>query len=410
MSERRDSRNRKLRTGEYQRQDGRYAYRYKDCGGVDRWVYSWKLVATDPVPEGKSADICLRDMEKDLLKSTLDGINSYGADHLTLNRRFEGYLHAKAKLKKQTLISYRRIWRCHVEDTLGKRSIGSIYYSDILELYAELMKTKRLAKGTMKNINLLLEPVFDIAVRDGLIRANPATGALQAAYTKKKTERSIKEKALTKDQQKIFLDWLRKQPKYNRWLRLIIFLLGTGCRIGEARGLTWADCDFEKGLIHIDHQLAKFKDSDGAEREHVVDPKSDHGTRVIPMLNEVREVLTEEKAWQEECRIESATVDGVSGFIFLRKTGNPIDISSTKRAFKMLIKHCNEETGAALPDFSAHDLRHTFCTRLCENESNVKLIQEIMGHSSIQVTMNVYAEVHGEQKVKSFEALEGKII
>ena len=76
----------------------------------------------------------------------------------------------------------------------------------------------------------------------------------------------------------------------------------------------------------------------------------------------------------------------------------------------MLIKHCNEETGAALPDFSAHDLRHTFCTRLCENESNVKLIQEIMGHSNIQVTMNVYAEVHGEQKIKSFEALEGKII
>lgn len=61
-----------------------------------------------------------------------------------------------------------------------------------------------------------------------------------------------------------------------------------------------------------------------------------------------------------------------------------------------------------LPKFSVHNLRHTFCTRLCKNETNLKIIQEIMGHSSVQVTMDIYNEVNTEQKVASFINLDGK--
>ena len=62
-----------------------------------------------------------------------------------------------------------------------------------------------------------------------------------------------------------------------------------------------------------------------------------------------------------------------------------------------------------IPYFSCHNLRHTFCTRFCENETNIKVIQEIMGHSDIGTTMNVYAEATKEKKKESFEKLEGKI-
>ena len=62
-----------------------------------------------------------------------------------------------------------------------------------------------------------------------------------------------------------------------------------------------------------------------------------------------------------------------------------------------------------IPHFSAHNLRHTFCTRLCEKERDIKIIQEIMGHSDISTTMNIYNEVTKERKKESFARLEGKI-
>lgn len=58
-----------------------------------------------------------------------------------------------------------------------------------------------------------------------------------------------------------------------------------------------------------------------------------------------------------------------------------------------------------LPDFSCHHLRHTFCTRLCENETNLKVIQSIMGHKSIETTMNIYAEATDQKKLESIEKI-----
>ena len=89
------------------------------------------------------------------------------------------------------------------------------------------------------------------------------------------------------------------------------------------------------------------------------------------------------------------------------------------RAIERIIRDCNlDETERAkqerreavlLPHFSVHNLRHTFCTRLCENEPNLKIIQEIMGHRNIETTMDVYNEATKERKVASFASLEGKI-
>ena len=62
-----------------------------------------------------------------------------------------------------------------------------------------------------------------------------------------------------------------------------------------------------------------------------------------------------------------------------------------------------------IPHFSVHNLRHTFCTRFCENETNIKIIQEIMGHADITTTMDIYNEATKEKKKESFAGLEGKI-
>ena len=106
-------------------------------------------------------------------------------------------------------------------------------------------------------------------------------------------------------------------------------------------------------------------------------------------------------------------------FVFSNRFGSVHNPYTINRAIKRIIKDYNsEETKSALkenreagllPDFSVHNLRHTFCTRFCENETNIKVIQEIMGHTDITTTMDIYNEATKDKKKESFEKLEGKI-
>lgn len=407
MADRRDSKNRKLSKGEYQKKDGRYAYRYVDCNGVERWVYSWRLTATDR-GEGK----CLRDLEADILRQLTEKIDGFTADRTTLNEYFEHYLETKTKLKDQTRARYKQNWKIHMSESIGKRTLGSIKYSDILKFLNGLVDKKGLCIDVTRNLYNLIRPVFALAVRDDLIRKNPADGAM-AEVMKSHSNKKKKRHALTKSQQDAFVLYLKGDPKTRKWYRLIVFLLGTGCRMGEARGLTWDDCDFERGLIFVRRQTQYYKgDDEETYSEHLTSTKTESGERVIPMLDAVREVLIEEREWQSAMGWVAKSLDGVSGFIFRTKTGGCLDNQSVDAAIKRLIKKYNEsdERSVVLPEFSVHNLRHTFCTRLCENETNLKLIQEIMGHADISTTMNIYNEAMEDVKVQSFHGLEGKII
>ena len=113
-------------------------------------------------------------------------------------------------------------------------------------------------------------------------------------------------------------------------------------------------------------------------------------------------------------------IDGYSGFVFSSSNGNVCLPGAVNQAINRITDAYNiEETELAkqekrepilLPHFSCHILRHTFCTRLCENESNVKVIQSIMGHADIQTTMDIYADCTNEKKQEVLHSLNGKII
>lgn len=112
-------------------------------------------------------------------------------------------------------------------------------------------------------------------------------------------------------------------------------------------------------------------------------------------------------------------IDGFSNFVFTNRVGNIYNPQTINRAIKRVIRDHNKEEKLLaekerrkpllIRDFSVHNLRYTFCTRFCENESNLKVIREIMGHSDITTTMNVYAEATSEKKKEAFSNLEGKI-
>ena len=117
---------------------------------------------------------------------------------------------------------------------------------------------------------------------------------------------------------------------------------------------------------------------------------------------------------EKEKQIARDRDDGLDIGVAARMTLNELyDIHRITDAYNALETENAKKEGREpliLPKFSAHNLRHTFCTRLCENESNLKVIQSIMGHSDIQTTMDIYAECTEEKKQEVMTNLNGKII
>lgn len=415
---RKDSRGRILRDGEVQRSNGKYMYRYNDSNGERRTIYSWRLVETDKAPDGKRSLEPLREMEKKVNRDLEDGIKTYDAYRTTLNSFYDEYIETKYELKQSTRTNYKYMYKKYVRDDIGTKNIATIKYSDIKKFYIHLIKDVGFKPNSMEIIHTILHPVFNIAVRDGLIRVNPTDGII-AEIKKSHNWEKPKRHALTEPQQELFVNFVSSSKTYMHWMTLFTVLLGTGGRIGEILGLRWEDCNFDTKIISINHNLIYRQQDNGKMELHITSPKTKSGTRIIPMFDDVKAALLRERIKQMEYGFNQCEVDGYSNFIFKNRYGEMLTPHVINRALERIIRDCNEvETERAkkerrepvlLPHFSAHNLRHTFCTRLCENESNIKIIQEIMGHRNIETTMDVYNEATKEKKMSSFAALEGKI-
>ena len=414
----RDNKGRILRQGERQREDGRYEYRYKDIKGNTRSIYSWKLVETDKVPNGKKSSQSLRELEKQVRRDVEDELNSFTAHKTTLNAFFDSYIETKYELKQSTRTNYKYMYKKYVHDEIGVKDIASIKSSDIKKFYIHLIKDIGFKPASMEIIHTILHPIFTTAVRDGLIRINPTDGVM-AEIKKSHDWEKPKRHALTESQQSAFISYISRNRKYLHWLPVFTVLLGTGCRVGEIVDLRWSDCDFDENLISVNHNLIYRLQDSGKCEYHITTPKSKSGIRIIPMLSEVKMALLQEKTNQLETGFNQTMIDGYSGFIFQNRFGECLNAHCINRAIDRISRdYNNEETETAekeqrepelLPHFSAHNLRHTFCTRFCENETNLKIIQEIMGHADISTTMNIYNEATKEKKIESFANLEGKI-
>lgn len=356
MGKHRDSKGRALRSGESQRENGQYMYRYTDCDGNRRTVYSWRLVASDRTPAGKKDSEALRELEKKIQKDLDDRIHIGSANTITLDDEFQTFMEIRADLKETTRVAYIELYKKHVSPVLGKRTLDNIRYSDIQRLYTSLCAASAIRPSTVQKINSILIQTFAIAVMDNLIRSNPAEHAF-ANVSKRLSLESEHRNALTIEETEILLNFVYSTNEFSRWGPLITVLLGTGLRIGEALGLTWSDCDFQNNLIRVTHALLYKPTTTTGFIYRISEPKTRSGMRTINRA--------ETFAAQKE-----------------------------------------ERDAKLLPRFSAHILRHTFCTRLCEQEQDTRLIQDVMGHKNIRTTMEIYADVTESRKQKEFAVLE----
>lgn len=137
------------------------------------------------------------------------------------------------------------------------------------------------------------------------------------------------------------------------------------------------------------------------------------------MMDTVYEALQKELKNQQENGFNETEIDGMKGFVFTNRFGNVHNPQAINRAIKRIYESYNAEevvnavkehrNPVLLPHFSCHHLRHTFCSRFCENETNLKIIQSVMGHASIETTMDIYAEVVDEKKTEAIQKLAYKL-
>lgn len=384
MEKRKDSKGRILNKGEYQRPDRRYVYKYKDRYGKIQSIYSWRLTATDRIPAGKYEDPnskSLREQEAEIQKDLLDGIDTNGKK-MTLCELYAKQNASRANIKKSTEKGRETLMNVLKEDALGARSIDSIKPSDAKE-WALRMKEKGYAYKTINNYKRSLKAAFYIAIEDDYVRKNPFNFNLSDVIS----DDSIPREALTEDDEKRLLDFAGTDKVYSQYYDVIVILLNTGLRISELCGLTIADLDFTNKLINVDHQLLYSK-----EHGFYIDtPKTKNGIRKIPMNKKAYDALQRVVKQCED--MQTDTIDGYSGFLFHTQEGQLAKSQYYSTMFKRLVKKYNKTHEDKLPDFSPHVLRHTFCTRLANRNMNPKSLQYIMGHSNIEITLNLYAHV-----------------
>lgn len=281
MSEkRRDNKGRILRTGESQRKDGRYAYKYIDAFGKQQFVYSWKLVATDKTPVGKRELPALRDKIKEISRDLEDGIDTIGKK-MTVCQLYAKQNGLRKNVKHGTKKGRDYLMGLLQDDPFGMKSIDAVKQSDAKE-WAIRMSEKGFAFQTISNFKRSLKAAFYTAIEDDCIRKNPFNFALDTVIEDDRERKA----ALTPKQEENLLAFMEQDAVYKKYRDEVIILLGTGLRISEFCGLTTA-LDFKNRQINVDHQL--LRDADIGY--YIETPKTKNGIRQIPMSEEVYQAL-----------------------------------------------------------------------------------------------------------------------
>ncbi len=417
--ERTDDKGRILLTGESQIANGSYCYRYYGEDGKRKSVSSWKLLPGDIGPDGSEDQECLRDIENRLIQIGRKSTRTVPQkEPCTFDELWKLYLSMKCEIAERTLVSYVYLYNHHLKKPLGRRLVTQIKYSDLRRLYIDKI-TEGLNISSLSNIHNIISPVLQLAVKEGYIPINPAEGLL-GEFQRRKDWNVNHRQALTEKQQNTLVEFASSSYEFKGFMPMLTVFLGTGMRVGELIGLRWDDVDFEENLISVNHTLNYSISLNGKCEYYITVPKTKTGAREIPMMQDVRTTLWElyERRYDFNAQ-NQVQIDGYTNFVFRDLYGSVYSSAKVNARLKGLVRAYNKaETEKAeqekrepvlLPEITCHHLRHTFCTRLCENGINIKSIQQLMGHSHAETTMRIYMQATASKNREEIASLDGKL-
>lgn len=273
--------------------------------------------------------------------------------------------HIRDTTKNVYEVNYRR-----VSERIGGIKLKDLRFSDI-QGCLNSMKTDRSRKSSKE----VLSNILNIAVTEGIISSNPAKNAKWRIDGYVPEEKRI----LSYDEERLLEGVIAWYGTFHLFFRLA---LETGMRVGEVHGLRIEDVDLNKNLIHVRRSLSYVP---GIMK--LQPPKSPASVRDIPMSAAARDLLIYAISRKREIEKRHTAPEGFEDVIIVTKTNRPICEANVKHMSKLYCERVGIEY------VTPHGLRHTFATRCIAKGMKPKVLQKILGHASLQLTMDLYCHV-----------------
>ncbi len=406
-----DLKNKEIGTGLSQRKDGKYSARFVTKSGSRKEKYfntlpqarNWLADAryedahsTVMVSFDKAADQILNDEEPQTVMSDM-----------TVDEWFDFWMeNIVSDLSYNTLRNYRDRYMTNARPVIGRMKMRDVKPFHCKKILMDM--EKKYAGSTIRQTYIAVGTMFKSARENGVISKHPFDGL---RYTIKTRETSDI-KYLTLDEQEKFLETAKRSHNYDQY-RLI---LETGLRTGEMVGLTWDAIDFDNRTLTVEKTL-EYRHSRGYWLAGA--PKTIASYRTIPLTDcayGILKSLYDGKDHRKESPHLEQVLDyrdrrtGMVGQLNMKdlvfvnfRTGLPNKNSS----YDTHLYKLSDEAG--IKRFCMHALRHTYATRAIERGVNPKALQMLLGHKSLQVTMDTYVHVTDDSKLMAVRQFEGKI-
>nr|MCR5100353.1 integrase DNA-binding domain-containing protein [Butyrivibrio sp.] len=220
---RRDSKHRVLRRGESVRKNGKYQFKYH-VDGKSKFVYSWKLVPTDPLPAGMKPTLSLREMEKQI-GYELDAPFNPVSKNMTVLTLVDRYLETKVGVRPNTKANYGVVKNILKKEEFSQKKIGDVKTSDAKLFLIKLQKDGK-RYSTVKTIRGVLRPAFQMAVDDDLLYKNPFNFQLVGVIIND----TVMREAISRSDMKRFLKFVHDDYVYCKYYEAVYILFNTGMR------------------------------------------------------------------------------------------------------------------------------------------------------------------------------------
>ena len=298
---------------------------------------------------------------------------------VTLDEWYEIWMNTcKKNCRNSTKESYATHYK-RIQKELGWRKLTSLNLIIMQNALNGLV-----SDNARKNTKKILVDMLEKAIDSDLLTKNVAKQLNTVISKEDKRERRV----LTVSETELFLGEAQSSYYYN----LFVLALETGMRIGELCGLQWQDIDFEKKVLYVRHTLCYFR-KDGKYIFEMHDAKTKNGRRTIPLTTKALAALRRQRIQKQKILFKGIeTEEQYRDLVFVTKNNRPTQQFIVQEAICAVVNRiCKVHLDYEL--FSPHCLRHTFATRAIENGMQPKTLQKILGHGSLQMTMDLYCHV-----------------
>lgn len=290
----------------------------------------------------------------------------------------------KKSLRPNTFTSYEQNIRVHINPELGKNTLKDLRPEKLQGFYNK--KVEIVSPATVKKLHQIIHGALQQAYKNQMIPRNISELVTLPRMKKKDV------KVFSKEEQQKFMDII-KGDRAELAFRLD---LATGLRIGELLALRWCDIDLVNSTLKVNQSLNRIKvfDSKGNKSYNLDfgEVKTRSGNRIIPIPENIVNELKLHKVKQRE-KEAVETDEGMDyKLVFCTSNGTPLEPRNLMRSFYRL------SMKAGIRGASFHCMRHTFATRALEAGINSKVVQEILGHSTISMTLDTYSHVMPDSK------------